>query len=134
MLSEIKLKMKKIANNNFGILVFIVGFLIILYFYNQKSLKIEEIRKNGIETIAEFNYIKKFPKREDYFFDYFLNDKKITVVVENIPEGFSSNLGKFYRIKYMEKYPNLIVVKFNQEVSDTTEIINAGFPISINNK
>jgi hypothetical protein len=90
-------------------------------------LSLKEIEKSGILIVSKFTNIERFPKSRDYFFEFYYNNLKKRCRVGKVPEGFYNNVGKFYRIKYLEEYPDLIVVEFNQEVTDTTEILRAGF-------
>lgn len=107
----------------------IVSFCIlsILVWGYHSILKFKEIDKKGLVTISKFCRIIRYPKSKDYEFCFYINKQKTTCTIPKIPNGFSSNVGKFYRIKYLEKYPDLIIVKFDEEVRDTTEILKAGF-------
>lgn len=108
--------------------IFIILILITLFiiWFNAR-LNLKEIEKSGNILVSKFTKIERYPKSRDYFFEFYYNFKKTKDYVKEVPDGFQKNLGKFYRIKYLNKYPDLIIVKFEEEVTDTTEILNAGF-------
>ena len=58
-------------------------------------------------------------------FRLFLNHNWYYII--RAPMGFSKNIGKFYYVKYLPKYPDLIIVNFNEEITDTKAILEAGF-------
>ncbi len=109
----------------------IVFVLICLFFISIFSLvsisKNKEIDAKGIELVAKFTYYKKYPKSKSYFFEfYYLNSKKV-LERSRAPEGFIYNVGKYYKIKYLPKYPDSFVVDFEKEVTNEEEILKAGF-------
>ena len=118
------------AKNNSFIYYVITLFVIFLigYFYSNKSKNnLSIIEERGNIVTAKFLELKRYPKTKNYIFSFYINSKLKTNYIIDAPKDFSSNVGKFYRIKYLEEYPDLIIVKFDQEVTDTSEILNAGF-------
>ena len=94
-------------------------------YFSRNELK--EIQNGGFKIIAKFKGFKKYPKSIDYSFEFYFQNIKKTIITTKAPEGFFRNTSKFYRLKYLDKYPDLIIVEFKDEVTDTTEILNAGF-------
>ena len=87
----------------------------------------KEIEIRGHSQIANFYYYKSYPKSKNYYFVfYYLGYKKKCDIIR-APMGFSKNIGKFYYVKYLPKYPDLIIVNFNEEITDTKAILEAGF-------
>lgn len=109
----------------YSIIVGVIVIALVITYFQRK--KIEEINKFGFELIAKFSFYKKYPKSKSYYFEYYyLNSKKV-YEAGRAPDGFILNVGKFYRIKYLPKYPDLLVINFDKEVTDKEEILKAGF-------
>jgi len=118
-----------LRKNKFGFLFIGIAILIIPFFYYQGEIERKEIDKNGIKTIGKFVGIKNYPKRKTHHFQYYIGNKKVENYIQNVPKGYSCKckIGKFYSLKYSEKYDDLIIVSFDEEITDTIKILNAGF-------
>jgi hypothetical protein len=109
-------------------LLIIVSFFIclitmVINFYSRKYY----IDKYGEIIIGKYVARDKWGKvRSDYFI-YYVDNKKHRANTGDSPAGFRENIGKFYRIKYLDKYPEVIHSLFDKEVTDTAEILEAGF-------
>lgn len=120
--------MRKILDINnviIGAIILTVSFFIIRNSY-QSFFIWKEIEEEGSFVIAKFSHYKKYPKSINYFFKFKYNDSLYVNDITRAPDGFYKNIGKFYKIKYLPKYPNLIKVYFEQEVKDKEEIKMAG--------
>lgn len=118
-------------SRNFLIFYFIViACTFIIYLIVLK--RIDEIENSSTIYIGRFTHIYKVPKSSaDYFFRFYDGNFRIKNIRtgKNIPKGFANNLGKFYKLKYLSKYPDLIVVLYDQEVKDTSMLLKEGFKI-----
>lgn len=108
-----------------GIVLSVIIFSIVKS--NFQGEKIDEINKRGIEIVTKFAYFKKYPKSKSYFFEFYYLNNKLTEEIGRAPKGFIYNTGKYYRAKYLPKYPDLLIIKFDEEVTDEQEIKKAGF-------
>lgn len=116
------MKVKK----SYIVFIIIVATSLFIIWINA-SLRFKEIEKSGNLIVGKFTDIERYPKSRDYFFEFYYNYKRNRCRVGIVPEGFYNNIGKFYKIKYLDKYPDLILIKFDEEVTDTTEILRSGF-------
>lgn len=119
---------KKIDINKviiFGIILSVIIFSIVKS--NLQGKKIDEINKRGIEIVAKFVYFKEYTKRRSCFFEFYYENNKLVYDEGRAPKGFIYNTGKYYRAKYLPKYPDLLIIKFDEEVTDEQEIKKAGF-------
>lgn len=105
-------------------LIFFIGFLVKGHYEGV------DFRKNLKIGIGKYTARRNYPKTSANFFVYYIKGKKYRHNVRRMPiEFYSNNLGKFYRIKYSEKYVDMIIVLFDQEVTDTVAILEAGFSV-----
>ena len=113
--------------NKQQILTVIIFIIIVALYAVYSKNKRDRIKQDGNNLIAKFIFIKKYVKSSDYFFNFYFKgiEKKCSVTV--VPNNFSKNIGKFYYVKYLPKYPDLIIVNFNEEITDTKAILEAGF-------
>lgn len=109
--------------------IFFTIFSLILYTTISGKKTYGEIEKLGNTIIVKFSEIEKFPTKNSYFFYFYLNQSKKTVMKKKVPNGFFSKKGSFFYAKYLDKYPDLIIIKFEEEVTDSLAIMNAGFSI-----
>ncbi len=116
-------------NTKIKIYLSIFVCLILFGVWVNSKCNLKEIEESGENHLAKFVNIKKFVKSRDYNFLFYDSSVKKTVSVSRVPADFYHNVGKFYYIKYLDKYPELIIVMFDQQVTDTTEILKAGFSI-----
>lgn len=106
------------------VLVFVLGLISLIvdsYFVKY------DVEDKGKISIGKYVSRDNWAKGELNYFIFYIDGKRYREDGGRAPLGFSENLGKFYRIKYSEKYKGAIKALFNQEVTDTTEILKAGF-------
>ena len=106
------------------VILFLFSVVTLIFFGNIRGYEVE---KNGKIIIAKYVSQRNYPKSQTNFFVYYIDGKKHKDNGGRAPIGFSKNIGKFYKIKYSEKYTHTIYPLFNQEVTDTDSIIQAGF-------
>jgi hypothetical protein len=98
-----------------------------------RDLYIKNTTKNkGIEVIAKYDSVQRLPKRSYYYFSYYLKGKKISTCNSGLKKIFEPNRitvipNKFYWAKFNPNHPDVINVNQEQEVTDTTLILRAGF-------
>ncbi|MEO8515882.1 MAG: hypothetical protein ABI426_04015 [Flavobacterium sp.] len=89
----------------------------------------EDFKNNGKITIGK--YVLHKTDDEDgtdlYYFVYYINEKRHREIERGGSNGFSKKINKFYKIKYLEQYEEHILAQFDQQVTDTTQILEAGF-------
>lgn len=85
-----------------------------------------DTENHGEITIGKYVSQDDWGKGELNYFEYYINGEKIKANGGRAPKGFSHNIGKFYRIQYSQKYISINAF-FDQEVTDTVQILNAGF-------
>ncbi|WP_026726157.1 hypothetical protein [Flavobacterium sasangense] len=112
--------------NKYGLIFICVVLLGIVPFYINAKIKYNEIQKNGKIGIGKFVEYERKPKTRNYYFEYYNKNKKIRDLIKNPPDGFHKNVGSFYKIKYLDKYEN-IIVDFDEKITDTVAILKAGF-------
>ncbi len=119
--------MKNKLNKSKGYLIVLLLIAIIfLPIYIVAKIKFSEIEKNGKIGVGKFVEYVRYPKSRKYYFEYFKYKKKYKVFITNTPEKFSTQIGNFYKIKYLDKYDD-IIVNFDKKITDTLAILEAGF-------
>ena len=112
--------------NRYSLIFISIVFIIVFIFYIKANFKFIEINKNSKIGIGKFVEYKRYPKTRDYYFDYYNNGKRTRDLIKNPPDGFHKKIGKFFEIKYSEKF-NDIIVNYEKQVIDTVAILKAGF-------
>ncbi|MNY23314.1 hypothetical protein D3C86_1569760 [compost metagenome] len=109
--------------------VIVISFFICLSVMIARSYYIGyKIDNYGQTIIGKYVLHKSYPKSQENHFIYYVNSKRMTnYSTENVSLEFKQNIGKFYKMKYLDEYPEAIHPIFDEEVVDTTEILNAGF-------
>ena len=110
--------------NKIIVFIMIIGLFFIWF---KAKLNLIEIEKSTLVFTSKFSKVENNPRSKYYFFEFFYNNEKKECFVNRAPFGFVNKLGKFYNLKYLNKYPDLIIVNFEKEIIDTTEILKAGF-------
>lgn len=107
------------------ILASIFTFIIynIVFGYMQKH----DVEENGKETVGKYVSQKLWAKGESNIFEFYIGRNKIRGNVGRVSEDFNQNIGKFYMVTYSEKYKGVVRADFDKEVTDTTQIFEAGF-------
>ena len=120
----------KINSKNIVIILFILfGLFIFVSAYIGVKKREDSIEQNKFETIAIVYKFESNKSNNRYYFRYFYNNKKY-LNDENI-SGFNREdcIGKFYKIHLSTKNPQYSKILLEQQVTDTTEIINSGFKL-----
>ena len=87
----------------------------------------QEIKDYRGSTICKYTSCEKFPKTTASHFQYYVDYKKYTTTYGRCPDDSDNKLRKFFVVNYSTINPNKIEVDFSREITDTTEIIKAGF-------
>lgn len=103
--------------------IVIISILLILIFIDIYLKK--DAKTNGIEIIVKHDSVQKLPKRTYYYFSYYLNREKIStsnISLENyfIYKKMNMIPNKFYYGKYSPKNPEVIFIKQDHIITDTT--------------
>ncbi len=93
--------------NRYSLIFISIVFIIVFIFYIKANFKFIEINKNSKIGIGKFVEYKRYPKTRDYYFDYYNNGKRTRDLIKNPPDGFHKKIGKFFEIKYSEKFNDI---------------------------
>ena len=108
--------------------VIIISFSLgLIYLIIAGNIEGSDIDKNGKIIIGKYVARDKWGKYRSNYFSYYVGKEKHKSGGGVGPIDFYKNIGKFYKIKYLDKYPEAIHPLYEQEVTDTAEILNAGF-------
>ncbi|QSB27664.1 hypothetical protein [Flavobacterium sp. CLA17] len=121
--------MKKIGIKIIGvisIISIISFFLFFLFLLFEGSLIRKDIKLNGKVTVGKCISHSQYKRAK---FDYLIyNIDGIRYKGEGGSSvGSSENVGKFYKIRYSEKFKGSLEAFFDREVTDTAQILKAGF-------
>lgn len=86
-----------------------------------------DVEENGKESIGKYVLHDSWGKGETNYFIFHIDGKKYEGNGGRAPMGFKDNIGKFYRIIYSEKHKGTVQAFFDEEVTDTNQILKAGF-------
>lgn len=103
---------------------FLLFFLILLF---EGYIIRKDIKSNGKFTVGKYILHQRFKKGYTNYFSFNINKIRYKGVGAGVKEGSYENIGKFYKIRYSKKFKGSLVAFFDQEVTDTTEILKAGF-------
>lgn len=121
--------MKEIAIKIMGkisAVLLILGFLYFLFLLFGGYLIRKDIKLNGKVTVGKCISHHKYKGSSTDYLIY--NVDGIRYKGEGGSSiGSSENVGRFYKIRYSEKFKGSIEANFYQEVTDTIEILKAGF-------
>ena len=109
------------------LLIFSLLFIIILLI-NGRIIK-KDIELNGGLTVGKYIAHERFKKGYTNYFSFYINGVKYKGIGLGIKNGSYEKIGKFYKIRYSKKYKGSLEAFFDQEVIDTSEILNSGFTI-----
>jgi hypothetical protein len=90
----------------------------------------KDIDKNGKISVGKYvkQTISGKQNTEDNYFRFYIDGIEFNESSGEAPKDFMKNMGKFYKIKYSIKYKGSYKVFYNNQVTDTLEILNAAFP------
>jgi hypothetical protein len=106
------------------VIIFVLGAIALIVNGYMKKGDIENL---GKESIGKYISHDGWGKGETNYFIFYIDGNKYEGNGGRAHKGFKENIGKFYRIRYSEKYKGSIHANFDEQVTDTTEILNAGF-------
>jgi hypothetical protein len=117
--------------------IFLLVILICIGYFCMKDIYIKSIvGKSNLYIITKFIRKNDLPKTTTFYFDYYFNNAKVTVTNSGINDSHldikiidNMKINCFYLAKFEPKYPNVIIVNPEKQVTDTTEILKAGFSI-----
>lgn len=108
--------------------IFVIIFIIcVIGLMINGYIKKYDVENNGKSSIGKYTLHDSWGKGEANYFIFHINGKKYKGNGGRAPQGFKENIGKFYKIIYSEKYQKTVQAFFNEEVTDTTAILKAGF-------
>lgn len=103
-------------------------FLFILYGQLRSCNYDNELSKDGEITIGKLDSIQKFPKRSYIHLSYYIQGKKHSSSESALDtDVHDADIGKFYKIKYLMRNPEIVRGIYSQQVIDTVIILKAGF-------
>jgi hypothetical protein len=104
----------------------ILFYLIISGLINNNKIE-KSIKENKFETIGKVSKFYSNRSFNHYYFIYYYKNKKYTEVNDISSFGRETCIGKYYKINLSTKNPEYSKIFLDQEVTDSTEIVNAGF-------
>lgn len=109
-----------------------IGLLLfIIIRYTIAKIDYSKLDKQGLYTVGKFVEYVRMPKTRTYYFEFYTDKEKIRGFDMPAPQGFYKNIGKYYKLKYLPDDPNIFKVYFCEEITDSVEIIKAGFKGSL---
>lgn len=108
------------------IIVFIGSFFL-LVIITKSMVKGYRIDHYGKTIIGKYIYNTRSAKRQSDYFLYYINGKKHIDFQSNLLWGGKEKVGHFFYMKYLDEFPNVIHPIMDKEVTDTQEILKAGF-------
>lgn len=109
-----------------SVVFLILGFLFFLVLLFEGYLIRKDIKLNGKVTVGKCISHRKYKGAKIDYLIY--NVDGIRYKGEGGSSiGSSESVGRFYKIRYSKKYKGSIEANFYQEVTDTIEILKAGF-------
>ena len=130
--------MQKSDNSIESKILTIIIIIILLTFIARDFYVKSEVKKSNKLTITKFTLKKRLPKTTNFYFTYIINGEKIATSNSGIHYDILNSeaetkiindlkLNCFYLAKYDPKHPNIIIVDPLKQVTDTIEILKAGF-------
>ena len=104
--------------------IILIGALFIRGFSHRK-----EIENYHATTVCKYVRCKKYPKTSSSYFKYYVKGKEYINKSGRCPKNGEEKINHFFIVHYSEINPNKIKVDFSEEVTDSLEIIRAGFVV-----
>jgi hypothetical protein len=105
----------------------ILLILFFLFFIYEGYIIQKDIKVNGKVSVGKYILHQKIKKGYNDYFSFNINGVRYKGIAGGIKKGANENIGKFYTIRYSNKFKGYLVVFYNKEVTDTSVILNAGF-------
>lgn len=104
-----------------------MGIILIFVLFNSVRLRKNEkkINETGLSTVGKVIDKDFTGKMFGIKYSYFVNSKYYTGVKQT--NGAKNYMYKFYIIKYVKENPEISEIYLNEEVTDSIEIVKAGF-------
>jgi hypothetical protein len=113
-----------------GLLIVIPIFAFIMYGQLKSCRYEKQLDSKGIITIGKIDSIQILPKRSYIYLSYYIHGKKYSSFESGLQKSISKkDIGKFYKVKYLEISPEIIRGIYSEQITDTLSILNAGFNI-----
>ncbi|MDX6182024.1 hypothetical protein SGQ44_14250 [Flavobacterium sp. Fl-77] len=111
---------------------FLLGCMILrlLVLFVKGYLNQKEIKENQKQTVCKYLLCKTFPKTTESFFTYKIDNNWYRNSYRHCSKDSEKKINKYFRVYYSSKDFSKIVVDFSKEVTDSTEIVNAGFSLN----
>ncbi|MGV3696176.1 hypothetical protein [Flavobacterium sp.] len=108
--------------------VFIYSMILGILFLMMRGCNVQnELEAKGKPGIGWYYSKKSHRKGESNFFCFYVDGTQYNESTGSDPKAFKENRGRFYRIRYSEENKGIFKAYFDQEVTDTAEILEAGF-------
>ena len=117
--------MKKLI---FRLILFVFFSFLFYSIYSGCRIK-NKIEESGVISIGRFVDYDHWGKGETNYFKHYVGSHSFKGNGGRAPDEFQKNIGKFYRIKFVKASPENLKAFFDQEITDTAAILEAGFPI-----
>ncbi|MCL9806916.1 hypothetical protein NAT51_15375 [Flavobacterium amniphilum] len=105
--------------------------IIVLMFVKEKDYCKVEVGEKEKVTIGKYVARERWGKHPPNYFSYYINGTKYRANGGTGPQGFYySNLNKFFKIVYSEDQPEGVRPMYYEEVTDTAELLKAGFSMN----
>ena len=100
--------------------------ILIIYFKFTSKSYIEEIKENGVQTVAKVIGFTGMSKKSALYYTFYPNgiykkESYFTNGNDNI------KIGLFYKVYYLKENPKKCMIDFDNPIIDTTLILKAGF-------
>lgn len=120
------MKVTKLENRLTIIIFVIISCFMIKGLVNTCDFN-QTIEENKYATIAKVVKFEYYPRgASETHYTYYYNQKKFATF-ERIGSSNQNYVGRFFVVSLSTKKPQNSLINLNQEVTDSTEIINAGF-------
>lgn len=107
-----------------SIIIFILFFLFLLF---EGSLIKKDIKLNGKTTIGKCISHRQYKRAKIDYLIYYIDGVKYKGEGGASKASSFASVGRFYKIRYSEKFKGSLEAYFDQEVTDTVQILKAGF-------
>ncbi|TRX30908.1 hypothetical protein FNW52_19540 [Flavobacterium sp. ZT3R18] len=89
----------------------------------------DDIEFNGRISVGKYILHRHWAKGQTNYLSFNINNVRYKGINsgKEPPQRFSKNIGKFYKIRYSEKFKGSMEAFFDEQVTDSTEILKAGF-------
>ena len=108
-------------------IIVIIGGSILLFIITKSLIQGYRIDNYGKTIIGKYIYNKRSAKRQSDYFLFYINGEKHIDFQSNLIGLGEDKLGHFFYMKYLDEFPDVIHPMFDKEVTDTLEILKAGF-------